>query len=473
MKKVLIVLFISLYISGCLKKVILLPQILINNVVVVGYNDISFSITTLTKGGSDSVELGIEYSPDYNFISSNKIIGNSTLDSQVISISGLNTGNYYWVRAFIKNEVGISYSNYIHVRTANLNGTPSIVTNEVTSIDLYSAECKSTIFSTGNTSIINSGVCYSLTPNPDIADSVINTNYTMPGDFVSSLSNLIPGTTYYIRSFAMNNNGICYGNELNFTTLHPVLPDVSTNAVSSITFNSLVITGTTISNGTSPIINRGFCWSSMPNPTLSNFFSVNGNILGDFSANVTNLMPNTIYYLRSYATNNEGTTYGNQLTITTMPPPPVLVSTNNCNSMNGMYTLYYYWGGTNTDSTNWMVYNNGHIGSCIRADNPNVTGGRATGGYVEFQKYFSRDGFIKLWVNTPDPGYNNIMPQIYIDGISQATPLMTDGNLSSFYWMQIKTVDISAGLHTIKINWPRINRYAYFSVDEIEFWEYP
>lgn len=152
---------------------------------------------------------------------------------------------------------------------------------------------------------------------------------------------------------------------------------------------------------------------------------------------------------------------------------PVLISTNNCSSLNGINSSYTYWTGTVYTTTPWLVFNNGFLNEYIKADNPSLTGTDALGGFIEFQYTFTNNGFIKLWVKTPNPGSNNIIPQLYIDGVLQTTPQIIGGSISSFDWMQIQTVNIPAGAHTIKFLWPQVSQFYYYSVDEIEFWEYP
>jgi LruC domain-containing protein/uncharacterized protein (TIGR02145 family) len=66
------------------------------------------------------------------------------------------------------------------------------------------------------------------------------------------------------------------------------------------------------------VTSRGMCWSTSPNPTISDSYTTNGRGNGEFVCNITNLSPNTQYYVRSFATNNVGTAYGNELAFTTL-----------------------------------------------------------------------------------------------------------------------------------------------------------
>jgi len=104
------------------------------------------------------------------------------------------------------------------------------------------------------------------------------------------------------------------------------IPTVVTNPVSSITSISANLSGQVVSDGGSAIISRGFVWSSNPNPTIgnSNQISVTGTV-GVFSSQITNLSPNTTYYVRAYATNGLNTSYGGERTFFTGNSPLPIV----------------------------------------------------------------------------------------------------------------------------------------------------
>lgn len=96
------------------------------------------------------------------------------------------------------------------------------------------------------------------------------------------------------------------------------LPKLTTDSISEITQISAQINGTVIEEGEPPINYRGFCWNTSPNPTIDDSKSTNGIGDGNFNGNISGLQPNTQYYVRAYATNTNGTTYGNELTFTTL-----------------------------------------------------------------------------------------------------------------------------------------------------------
>lgn len=81
----------------------------------------------------------------------------------------------------------------------------------------------------------------------------------------------------------------------------PVLA-VTTDA-SGITSTSAISGGNVTSDGKSPVIQRGICWSSTPNPTIANSKSTATGTTGSFTRTLSGLSPITTYYVRSYAAN--------------------------------------------------------------------------------------------------------------------------------------------------------------------------
>ncbi len=87
-------------------------------------------------------------------------------------------------------------------------------------------------------------------------------------------------------------------------------PTVITNSITSITQTSAVCGGNVTSDGGATVTTRGVCWSTETNPTINNAITTNGTGIGSFTSNITGLSANTPYYVRAYATNSMGTSYG-------------------------------------------------------------------------------------------------------------------------------------------------------------------
>ncbi|MBO7492962.1 MAG: hypothetical protein J6T87_02320 [Bacteroidales bacterium] len=110
--------------------------------------------------------------------------------------------------------------------------------------------------------------------------------------------------------------------------INPILPTVTTNPPTNVMETSATINGNVASTGGATVTARGFCWSTSPNPTLSDDHSTNGSGPGSFSYTITDLVPTTTYYVRAYATNIVGTAYGNEHTFTTQAITIPTVTTN-------------------------------------------------------------------------------------------------------------------------------------------------
>lgn len=96
-------------------------------------------------------------------------------------------------------------------------------------------------------------------------------------------------------------------------------PDVTTANVIDISHLTAVSGGEVISDGNVFVTARGVVWSASENPTLesNDGFTTDGTGAGVFTSDITGLDPETTYFVRAYAVNSEGTSYGNELTFTT------------------------------------------------------------------------------------------------------------------------------------------------------------
>jgi uncharacterized protein (TIGR02145 family) len=95
------------------------------------------------------------------------------------------------------------------------------------------------------------------------------------------------------------------------------IPLISTKPVSSITLSSAVCGGV-ISGTSATVTEKGICWSLNENPTISDSKLAVSPEGVTFSATMSNLSSNTVYYVRAYATNTTGTGYGSQISFTTL-----------------------------------------------------------------------------------------------------------------------------------------------------------
>ena len=92
---------------------------------------------------------------------------------------------------------------------------------------------------------------------------------------------------------------------------------LSTSPVTNINSTSAVSGGDIVNGGGSAVTQRGIVWSTTPNPTTANNNTIDGSGTGSFISSLSGLTANTTYYLRAYATNANGTAYGNEVSFTT------------------------------------------------------------------------------------------------------------------------------------------------------------
>jgi uncharacterized protein (TIGR02145 family) len=96
------------------------------------------------------------------------------------------------------------------------------------------------------------------------------------------------------------------------------VPELTTAAVTNIMQKTANCGGNITSDGEASVTARGVCWSTAQTPTISDNKTTDGSGTGSFVSNITGLTANTTYYVRSYATNSEGTGYGSAVSFTTL-----------------------------------------------------------------------------------------------------------------------------------------------------------
>lgn len=291
----------------------------------------SFTISgNITKdGGAIVTERGFCISKTSNPTLINKIVNSNSTNSYTSNISGLSVNTTYYVRAYATNSVGIYYGNEISFKT--MDGIIDLTTSTGTSITATTATLGGNIAKDGGASITARGICWNTSTNPTISnDKSVNSSGT--GAFTTNVSGLSIGTTYFARAYATNSVGTCYGNEISFTTQNGIII-LSTGSVTSILAQSCNFSGNITSDGGGVTIStRGFCWSTNRNPTISNDKISNGSGIGSYTSNITGLLANTTYYVRAYATNSVGNSYGNEVSFTTQDGV-ISLTTNNLTSL--------------------------------------------------------------------------------------------------------------------------------------------
>lgn len=235
----------------------------------------------------------------------------------------------YLVAAATNKQFGLRNVKISGTMEGAVANPATVSTTAVSSVSTTSAMSGGTISSNGGGAITASGVVWSTNQLPTIDDSKTAENATT-GSYVSSLTGLNPATTYYARAYATNSAGTSYGSQVSFTTLASIVaPTVATTSQSQVTNISFVVSGNVSDWGGANVTERGIVWSKTNNtPTLENDTKVStGSGLGTFSSYVYGVMPSTLYYARTFATNSAGTYYGSVATVTTKATDPDVIKT--------------------------------------------------------------------------------------------------------------------------------------------------
>lgn len=291
----------------------------------------SVANTSAVSGGSNIVATGT--------ITSRGICWSTSplpeITDSIYSISGPTTANFthtmpsltpgttYYVRAFIRDNVSPTPNTYYGNQQSFI--TQNIITTAASSITSTTAVSGGTFTGvTGN--IISAGVCWDLSSNadPDINDTKA-TSIVIGGSFTTNVIGLLPNTQYKIRCFIQTNVGVVYGDVKTFTTTS-TLPTVTTSAtVSSIAATSFVAGGNVTASGGATVSARGIQRSldvSMSSPTNVTI----GSGTGAFTGTVGSLTAGTTYYFRAFATNSNGTSYGQIYSTATLGGPTVVTT---------------------------------------------------------------------------------------------------------------------------------------------------
>lgn len=217
---------------------------------------------------------------------------------------------------WLYNQHGLTPPAFVGHNTA-----PSMTTGSASSIGTTSFVQEGNITSTNNADPTVRGFVYlqGASGDPTLADSIVNESGSFStGSYTLSITGLTAGTTYRIRAYATNSFGTGYGTTITVTTL--ALPTVTTQAVSAIASTTATGNGNVTSDGGATVTERGVVVSTSPNPTTADSKFANGSGTGVFTASITGLNPATLYYVRAYAINSVGTSYGSEVTFTTNAP---------------------------------------------------------------------------------------------------------------------------------------------------------
>ena len=271
-------------------------------------------------------------------------VNNPTIDDNNVEVQGTGSGDFsanisglvlntvYYVRAYAITPQGITYSE--QEATLDMTGTLAELTTDAVggiSIESGTATFNGTIVTEGDPAYTERGFVYGVFHNPTVEDDTKKVaTGTGTGAFFVNVTGLSMNKIYYVRAYATNAVGINYGVEvqLDFSAKKPV---ISTTPVTlkNITAGTATFNGTITSIGDPAYTERGFVYGTVHNPTVEDDTKkvATGTGTGAFSANVTGLSMNKIYYIRAYATSVAGTEYGTEVSADFSAVMPTVTTT--------------------------------------------------------------------------------------------------------------------------------------------------
>jgi uncharacterized protein (TIGR02145 family) len=265
--------------------------------------------TTATAGGQVSNDGGatvVAKGVCWNTSLDPTVSNNTTSDSIGVGsftshLTGLSAKTVYYLRAYAINSEGTVYGSTVTFTTLD-EALPTVTTSSLKSTTLTSASGGGGISNDGGVDIIARGVCWNTTGGPTLADS-FTSDGTGKGAFRSSLTDLVLGTTYYVRAYATNSLGTAYGDDVLFIQAEPIL-DYDGNAYSAVTIGTRIWMGenlstTTLNDGTSianitggtnwaNTLGAAYCWY---NNDESGFKVTYGALYNWYAVNTGKLCP--------------------------------------------------------------------------------------------------------------------------------------------------------------------------------------
>lgn len=193
-------------------------------------SDITLKNATLNGEITDE---GYSATSERGFVISDKNSNPTVSDTKVqsgygkgifsIVLDKLLVNTTYYFKAYATNTKGTSYGELQSFTTGDYN-LASLNTDVPKNVTNNSVELAGNVTNEGGGSVIERGFCLGLNPNPTTTDNKYSVTTKGLGSFTLVIVNLKENTKYYVRSFAINEKGVVYGNEQNFkTVINPTL----------------------------------------------------------------------------------------------------------------------------------------------------------------------------------------------------------------------------------------------------------
>jgi hypothetical protein len=272
-------------------------------------------------------------------------------------------------------------------------------------------------------------------------------------------------------------------------------PSLTTAAVTSITATTAIAGGEITDEGTSAVTARGVCWSANENPTISDTKTSDGAGTGSFTSAITGLTPGTLYHVRAYATNTEGTAYGADVPFTTSSLIKSISFFADWAGGTEKWEFTYddnakitkfdnYWDGTldktiiydysvsgkltlKRDGETWKEYDLNSGGYIIKDDDGNTFEYDANGFMVKYYEFWDNADHLKYFIENADG--NVIRITTYEDDGATAK------KIKEFFYTSGANIDGIHQANAIDNEWKQIGNFygkpSALLVDYFEYWD--
>lgn len=243
-----------------------------------------------------------------DFTAFSAYVQGSTFESEVFNLE-LNKTYYY--RTYSINQSDTTYFEILSFSTTiNDILAASITINNTSVVSEDKVAALSTISNLSQFKILQYGLCWSSVQiNPSILDnhSILNSNQVL--SFSDTLSNLLQGVAYHIRSYVKLDDNIFIYSNSSTITIEELQIETVTYALNN---NMATLEGKLNQLGVGSISDHGFCWSTLTSNPIYNNDKIQLGVtssLGSFFGSLPLQVGNT-YYFRAYAVVNNEIKYG-------------------------------------------------------------------------------------------------------------------------------------------------------------------
>jgi uncharacterized repeat protein (TIGR01451 family) len=259
-------------------------------------------------------EIGTNASALNNVVGHTSVGNGTTFRAFSFNITNLEANTVYFFRVAAENQFGTSRGEILNFTTSDdpFSIPPTVFTNSPTSVKQTSAVLQGTVNPNGN----YTNAWFEFGDDPFLGEIVGHHGIgggTAIRPFSFQLSNLEPDTTYFYQAVAENSKGVSRGEIFSFTTPRDTSrkpPVAITHSPTKVRTTTATLNGTVNPNGL--LTSAWFEIGTDPSPSevVGHVSVSNGRSPRAFSFNVDKLEPDTVYYYRIAAENDEGVTSG-------------------------------------------------------------------------------------------------------------------------------------------------------------------